>query len=166
MTMNAYVNAALAVIVVASSALRADAQGNPLLARRLPVTVALVDHNRFGGANVLVRRVGSAYPNVIVLAAGNATPKQFMSAAIVMTALMERDGDVAPRDVVVAVPDSAGGPQKGLAASARVLQRLRAASEVNIPGVGKARTVVIYLADATERQRLRRVGKASFRTRP
>ena len=122
---------------------------------RLPVVVALTDTTFQGGNAVLIRRAVATRADVIVLSRQAAEPERLSAAAMALSALMDSEGDVAPRPSSAHVPDDLRGPRSERAAAARVLERLRSTAPSWVDGVGMARVATIYLPNASERARIK-----------
>lgn len=148
--------AAAAVAVLPTSTTLAQA---PRYAGRIPVTLALVDRSPFGTDIALVRRPDAATKNLIVVTTRAATPDRLSGAAIALTAVMERSGDVPATSALLSIPGELVGPPSERRAAETILARISSAPEVELSGVGKARTTIIYLPDAGERQRLQKIGR-------
>lgn len=163
--MRTHIIVAVAAVAVALPASGVMSQA-PRFAGRIPVTLAVVEQSPFGTDVAFVRRPDGDTKNLIVVTARAATPNRLSGAAIALTAIMERNGDVADRSTVLSVSDDVQGPPRERRAAERILDRIRSAPEVAVPGVGRARTTLIYLPDASERQRLQRIGQLRLSSHP
>jgi hypothetical protein len=132
------------------------------MARRVPVTIALVDRAADQDAPaVILRRRDAAPHDVILLRRGSATGEQL--AVAIQTLLLARDaaGDTATTNATVRprpgrAPSAWMGAERGRAE--RVVARLRGAAPVFVAGVGTVPAVEIYLPSKAmrEAQRTRR----------
>ena len=152
-------------VALPASTIPGSAQTSSRFPDRVPVTVALVGAKPFGQGAVVLRRTAPTPSNVIVLSP-NATPWELAAAAVALAGAMERDGDLPSTASMFAVDGQPNGLTTEIPAATRVLARLRQAAESDLPGVGRARTALIYLPNAEGRQRLQRRGKSRFVARP
>jgi len=139
-----------------------DAQGQRRVAGRVPVTVALLAKSPYTADAILMRRPGDDQSNIILLSSRAASAEVLSASAVALAAVMEREGDVATKASILALPNDIAGPKSEYKTASRVIMRLSHAPESYVPGVGKARTTVIYLPDAGERARLHRSRRATF----
>lgn len=153
---------ALAVSLCAPMATMSAQRTVDALKGRIPTTVALVDHLYQGRSVVIIRRPARDGGDVIVLAGPAVTAGKLAAAAVSLTTLREFDGDDVTKRSTVALPESLLGPQSEMGAATRVLGTLSKAPQVDVAGLGLARTTVIQLPDASERKRLSEKAKAKF----
>jgi hypothetical protein len=143
----------------------------PEKARRVPVTVALVDRLPHpGAAAVILRQTGGAPRDVIVLQRDSATGARLAAAVMNLLVIREREGDLPATGAVFRVRENAArqgaAPAAGLGLTKRdmrtadaVVTRLRAARPQTVPGLGPARATVLYLPSRAMRDELKAAGR-------
>lgn len=134
------------------------------MARRVPVTVALVDSYPYGSdaAAVILRRPEASSEDVIVLQSATANGQRLAAALLNLVALRERAGDTASTAGVFRVrkdrvPQGDALEREALTAG-RVVARLRTTIPTAVPGVGQARATQIYLPSRGMREELKARG--------
>ena len=152
-----------ATLTLASGVLQAVAAQRPELHRpgRIPVTVAVTDHGFRGQDAVILRQYADGIPNLVVLSR-HAPPRALADAALALVMLMERDGDVARTQAIVAPAEAVGTPRREIGAAARVLTRIHASPTVVIAGLGEARISSMYLPGQRMRTALRQRSKLTL----
>jgi hypothetical protein len=142
---------ALALLLVAilyranSAAAQPPRASNP--PTRVPVTIALVEELPHPGAPfVILRRVGGADHDVILLPA-DASVEQLSLAVQALLTARSAAGDTAERPATIRVRPRSGDtrPHRQFPWIARVHGDLRRAASRPVQGVGNARAVVIWL---------------------
>lgn len=128
------------------------------VARRVPVTIALVDQfpARTGNVpGVILRRTGTTPHDVILLRNADATGAQLAGAILHLMVVRERGGDSARVAGTFRLPTASRGPRAWerteLVHAERIVGRLRHAAVQDIPGVGRVRATEIYLPSRSMR---------------
>jgi len=128
------------------------------VARRVPVTIALVDQFPADAGNVpgvILRRSGTAPYDVILLRRADATGAQLAGAILHLMVVRERSGDTAQVDGTFRLPTANRGPRAWdrteLVVAERIVGRLRHAEVRDIPGVGRVHAREIFLPSRSMR---------------
>jgi hypothetical protein len=100
---------------------------------------------------VILRHKGAASLDEIVMTESSANAEDLAAAALALAAVMDRDGDIAPRESAIRVPTRTTLPRDEVAAATRALTRIEASSLTRLNGVGSARVGRIYLPTAAAR---------------
>jgi hypothetical protein len=158
--------AGIALCGILPAASRAQDQSQPPTGR-IGVTVALVDHYRFGDAPAVIVRHGSKdAPDVIVLPSASATPQALVSAALTAEVLMNRDGDVADKNGTFRVEQMPSVSPRDAGAAAKVIDAIRRGPERSVAGIGQAHSGVIFIPNAATRAFQKASGKLSITQKP
>lgn len=136
------------------------------MARRVPVTVALVDQLPAGTGDVpavVLRRVSTSPHDVILLRRSDATGAQLSGAILHLMILRERNGDTATANGIFRLPTAARGPKAWehteQVQTGRIVAQLRTAGLQDVPGVGRVRARAVYLPSKAMRDAARRRGR-------
>ncbi len=122
---------------------------NAEVARRVPVTIAIVDSVPYGGAPAVVLRRATSIPrDVIVLGRAAASGEQLSAAIATLLVARELGGDTARADAVLRV-NATRGPAAWTTGETRItsafVSRVLAGSAENVSGVGAAFAGPLYL---------------------
>lgn len=139
-----------AVVAVAMSTQHAAAQSTVSRRGKIPVTVVLPATEVANRLAIAISR-DPATGYQVVLRPSEATPENVFQAMATIAALLDRDGDYTRDRQVIHLRPTTEGPPNEVKISRRALNRLRASPEHRVPGVGRARTVVILLPNSTSR---------------
>ncbi|HEX8213813.1 MAG TPA: hypothetical protein VF584_26840 [Longimicrobium sp.] len=136
------------------------------MARRVPVTIALVDQLPAGTGNapaVVLRRANTAPHDVILLRRSDATGPQLAGAILHLMIMRERSGDTANADAMFRLPTATRGPKAWerteQVQTGRIVAQLRSAEVQDVPGVGRVRAKAVYLPSKVMRDNARRRGR-------
>ena len=136
------------------------------MARRVPVTIALVDQLPAGTGNapaVVLRRANTAPHDVILLRRSDATGPQLAGAILHLMIMRERSGDTASADAMFRLPSATRGPKAWerteQVQTGRIVAQLRTAKVQDVPGVGQVRAKAVYLPSMAMRDIARRRGR-------
>lgn len=119
------------------------------MARRVPVTIAMVDSLPVENAKAIILRRARVTPyDVILIRRGDANGDQLGAAVFTLLATRQVQGDTAKRDAVIKVnmltPPAQWSRQEGNYPS-RIASRLQVADARFIEGIGTVPARVIYL---------------------
>ena len=136
------------------------------MARRIPVTIALVDQLPAGTGNapaVVLRRAKPAPFDVILLRRSDASGTQLAGAIFHLMIMRDRSGDTATADAMFRLPTATRGPkaweQTEQVQTGRIVAQLRSAEVQDVPGVGRVRAKAVYLPSKAMRDNARRRGR-------
>ena len=119
------------------------------MARRVPVTLAIVSSLPTGGEGIVILRRGASVPHdVIALTRGAATPERLSEAYFMLASVRGAMGDTASRDAMIKVPDSPppdAWAKRTLSSAGRTLTRLTASQPQPVLGLGMVPAYVVYL---------------------
>lgn len=129
-------------------------------ARRVPVTIAVVDSVAYGSARaVILRRAHGDERDLILIPRANATGEQLSAAIFMLLTERELAGDSSRVDQVTRVT-SARGPKAWTnhetAQCDQFIRRLLGKRLNQVPGIGRARSGRLYLLPHAFKGKLRR----------
>jgi hypothetical protein len=134
------------------------------MARRVPVTVALVDEMPAPDSIpvIILRRSNVAPYDVILVRRNGGDADQLAAAVLHLLVMRDRSGDTASVSSAFRLPRARRGPRAWDRSErprmARVLARLQQSRPSDVPGVGAARATEIYLP-SKEMRNAARVGR-------
>ena len=152
--------AALALTMVTPSL--GSAQSNAKPQGRVAVLVVVAE-TRAANAATIVSRNPRLDQYMIVMSAASASPAKLANAAMLATALMERDGDHSRDEKVFRIADDASAPAKETSAAAKVLAEIRSSPASHVQGLGNARSAYVYVPNHASREKARKNGKGAIR---
>lgn len=122
---------------------------------RVPVTIAIVDHLPRGGAEFLIVRRSEGDPPDLILLRTGATARDLSHAVRTLLAVRRLNGDTASVSTTMRLrPRNASQPSlPPLPWAARVVADAHSATPRVINGIGRARTVRIWLPAQRSRSR-------------
>jgi hypothetical protein len=132
------------------------------MARRVPVTIALMDQLPPEAGNapaVLLRRTGTTPRDVILLRRADASGAQLAGAILHLMVVRERAGDTARVDGIFRLPAAMRGPRvwerTEQVRADRIVAQLRHAEPRDVPGVGRVPAKELYLPSRAMREAAR-----------
>jgi hypothetical protein len=144
---------------------RAELRRQQEMARRVPVTIALVDELPAPDSvpTVILRRANTSPHDVILLRRNDANGGQLAAAVLHLLVLRDRSGDTARVNATYRLPAARQAPRAWQRTeevrTGRVVARLRRAEPSEVPGVGRVRATEIYLPSAAMRDEARRAAR-------
>src|SRR5262249_41258219 len=148
----------LIVTLSASVRLRETSNHRPRNDHRIATLVVLNDLGDDPEANPIIIRRTSGIDAIVV--SRETRSAQLAAAALQLSRIRSASGDAAASNVVYRIRTGQEGrsekPSSDLRVAGRIMSNLRTAPILNIPGVGRARAVEVYLPDATLRDVLER----------
>lgn len=140
---------------------RAALQRQLEIARRVPVTIALVDQLPAGSGDapaVLLRRTRTSPHDVLLLRRDQASGSALAAAVLHLLIVRERTGDTARADGVFRMPTARGTriwERTEQVRAGRIVAHLRHAEPRDIPAVGRVPAKEIYLPSSAMRDAAR-----------
>lgn len=119
-------------------------QGTP---RRVPVTIVMMDRLSQADAPFVIQRRPDLVPRDVIVVQTDATADQLSDAVRSLLTIRQVSGDTAATQATMRMRRQSAAAQnrRALPWVRRVLADLRQAAEKDVPGIGRGRTVEIWL---------------------